>query len=122
MGVGSQATRNQSQPNLLVHDESLDISNQSISDKKTEPFDPKKALSRYSKVTQEEIRAREDWGKNMDGYVAGGSYEDNPKLKKFTVKTYQQMKGLGQLGRASNIDDVSHYESQFMQDRLNSQS
>ena len=74
-------------PNLISNENPDDT--ESTYDKKTEGQNPIKALSRYSKVTYEQLKMREEWGKSKDGYVGGGSYEDDPKLKRYTVKTYQ---------------------------------
>lgn len=46
-------------------------------------------MSRYSKVTIEQLKQKEEFGKSKDGYIAGGSYEDDPLLKRYTIKTYQ---------------------------------
>ena len=44
-----------------------------------------------------QIREVENWGKSQNGYVGGGNYEEDPTLKAYTVRKYQQMKGEGQL-------------------------
>jgi hypothetical protein len=28
---------------------------------------------------------RERWGQSQNGYIAGGNFEDNPSLKRFTI-------------------------------------
>ena len=39
----------------------------------------------------------ESWGRSKDGYTGGGNYDENPDLKVYTLKKYQQMKDQGQL-------------------------
>lgn len=45
-------------------------------------------LSQHTMLTADQLREREEWGKSKDGYVAGGNYDDDPNLKKFTIKSY----------------------------------
>ena len=50
----------------------------------------------------------EQWGKSHDGYQAGGNYDENPKLKQFTLRKYQMLKdsgGLSELGQKSLLKD-----------------
>ena len=48
-------------------------------------------------LTRDQLKEREEWGKSKDGYVAGGNYDDDPNLKKFTIKSYQKLKELGRV-------------------------
>lgn len=43
-------------------------------------------------LSQEQMKEAEEWGKGADGFVAGGNFEDDPSLKVYTVRRYQQMK------------------------------
>ena len=45
-----------------------------------------------SQMSMQKIAQDEAWGKNADGFTAGGNFEDNPKLERYTVRKYQKMK------------------------------
>lgn len=50
----------------------------------TEP-DYKNKFSKFSIVSNEQMIERERWGQSQNGYIAGGNFEDNPNLKRFTI-------------------------------------
>jgi hypothetical protein len=48
-------------------------------------------------MTRKKIRENDEWGVSKNGYVAGGNFDDDPTLNKFSVKNYQKMKEMGKL-------------------------
>lgn len=74
---------------ILEEQEEAEPKESAKSARGAEPGEPRRVLSRYSRLSQEQLREKEAWGRSVDGYVAGGNFDDDPNLKRYTVKTYQ---------------------------------
>ena len=35
-----------------------------------------------------QIKEKEEWGKSINGYIAGGNFEENPDMKTYTLEKY----------------------------------
>ena len=60
---------------------------------------------KYSQMTQEQRQEYNDWGKSLNGYTGGGNFDDDPALKLFTLKKYNQMKDQGELVKISRLEE-----------------
>lgn len=74
---------------ILEEKEEADPKEPSQLSRTPEPFEASRVLSRHSKLSKEQLQEKEAWGRSKDGYIAGGNFEDDPNLKRYTIKTYQ---------------------------------
>ena len=56
-------------------------------------------------MTAQQVAEKEMWGKSLNGYIGGGNFDENPKLERYTLQKYQQMKDNGELRNISRLDD-----------------
>lgn len=66
-------------------------------------------------MSLEQMKEAEEWGKGNNGFVAGGNFEDDPSLKLYTVRRYQQMKQDGQLSKLSKQVELEQATNSVMQ-------
>ena len=66
--------------------------------------------TKMSQPSMQEILQAEQWGKNADGFQAGGNFEDDPKLVKYTVRKYAKMKNQGLLSQHGLEGDGSRHQ------------
>ena len=66
-------------------------------------LDERTFRSRVSQMTKDQLREMSEWGVSKDGYKAGGNFDDNPELKVYTLKKYQELKDGGRLSHLNSI-------------------
>ena len=56
-------------------------------------------------MTAQQVAEKQAWGKSLNGYIGGGNFDENPKLAKYTLQKYQQMKDNGELRNISRLEE-----------------
>lgn len=73
-------------------------------------------FQKYSSIGEKDQREYELWGKSVNGYHAGGNYDENPANSKFSVRKYVKLKQEGSLSKISRMDEVPDGNSAMFQD------
>ena len=68
-----------------------------------------------SQLSDQEQKERDIWGKNLNGYLGGGNFEDNPDLNQYTLRKYVKLKNEGQLSKITKLEDSKEH-SMFLAD------